>query len=496
MFGGLEDLPGQLIDVNNEHRHHTESSSAEYMKDNPEDNLSTAIENLINLDDYMYYNLVWLHGLNILAFKRLLVVLFWKETSQMYIFELLEKRNIFENYDSVNGLEESNRVINYTITADGNFIDGSINHDEHQGNKCPVVICGPGKYKIYGEVAGGYGYRCVLCPINHYKSTVGDDGCIPCSGKFCIDNGYRTECIDPYRDVYPEIINMVLFQSTVALSVLGFITSMFTLGVFIKKKGTPVVASSDFTTSTIHLIIIAIAFISSVFPQLFVPSVAICIIRVSLATVINSLNMSFMFVKSQKLLQAFLSKVPITLKEAKKTVTLQICAVLSSALIVVALLIVGHVVKSPLTSQLNTVLMERMHFCDTSFHVNVVLGFIMVIQFACFIQAFRGRHLPSVMNDGMSLVYAFFASIIMLIVMFAIGNFQQPVEKELYQNLTIVINTLVVWFMIYGQKAIRMLLYPKLNTKKYFQEQRMLEMRERVNERMAVRSTNTTELQL
>ncbi|XP_066923468.1 G-protein coupled receptor family C group 6 member A-like [Clytia hemisphaerica] len=488
MFGGLEDLPGQLIDVNNKHRHHTESLR--------KNNYITSIKNLNNLDDYMYYNLVWLHGLNILAFKRLLIVLSLKVTIQMYIYEVLEKRDFFGNYDSVNGLEESNRVINYMITSDGIFIGGTINNDEHEGNKCPVVNCGPGKYNIYGEVEGGYRYRCVLCPINHYKSTVGDDGCIPCIGKLSIDNGYRTKCIDPYRDVYPEIMNMVLFQATIALSSFGLIVSLFTLAVFIKKKKTPVVASSDFTTSTIHLIIIAIAFISSVFPQLFLPSEAICIIRVSLATVINSLNMSFMSVKSQKLLQAFLSKVPITLKEAKKTVTLQICAVLSSALIVVALLIVGHVVKSPSTSQLDMVLMERMHFCDTSFHVNVVLGFIMVIQFACFIQAFRGRHLPSVMNDGMSLVYASFASIIMLIVMFAIGNFQQPVEKELYQNLTIVINTLVVWFMIYGQKAFRMLLYPKLNTKKYFQEQRMLEMRERVNEKMAVHSTNTTELQL
>ena len=69
-------------------------------------------------------------------------------------------------------------------------------------------------------------------------------------------------------------------------------------------------------------------------------------------------------------------------------------------------------------------------------------------------QAFRGRHLPSVMNDGMSLVYASFASIAMLVVMFVIARFQKPLEKELYQYLTLVINTLVIWFMMYGQKAI------------------------------------------
>ena len=75
----------------------------------------------------------------------------------------------------------------------------------------------------------------------------------------------------------------------------------------------------------------------------------------------------------------------------------------------------------------------------------------------------------------------------MLIVMFVVTNFQQPIEREMYQYLTLMINTLVIWFMMYEQKAIRMLLYPDQNTKRYFQEQRMIGMRERVNERMAAR---------
>ena len=44
---------------------------------------------------------------------------------------------------------------------------------------CPKVICQPGRYKVYGEIVGGYGWRCDLCPVNHYKSTVGDNGCKP-----------------------------------------------------------------------------------------------------------------------------------------------------------------------------------------------------------------------------------------------------------------------------------------------------------------------------
>ena len=194
-----------------------------------------------------------------------------------------------------------------------------------------------------------------------------------------------------------------------------------------------------------------------------------------------------MFVKSQKLLQAFLSKIPITLEQARKTVSYQIITILTSLLIAGGLIVAVYNQKSPIAFYLDNTKMERVHYCDTSVHVNIVIGFIMVIQFACFVQAFRGRHLPSVMNDGMSLVYASFASIVMLIAMYIVVNFQQPIERELYQYLTLVINTLVIWFMMYGQKAIRMLLYPDQNTKRYFQEQRMIGMRERVNERMAAR---------
>ena len=81
------------------------------------------------------------------------------------------------------------------------------------------------------------------------------------------------------------------------------------------------------------------------------------------------------------------------------------------------------------------------------------------------------------MNDAMSLVYTSFTTLLMFIVMYVIVSFQKPVEKELYQYLTLTVNNLVIYFMLYGQKAIRMLAYPQQNTRRYFQEQRLNEMR-------------------
>ena len=46
----------------------------------------------------------------------------------------------------------------------------------------------------------------------------------------------------------------------------------------------------------------------------------------------------------------------------------------------------------------------------------------------------------------------------------------------------VAVNTFIISFLLYGQKAIRMLAYPERNTREYFQEQRMLEMQAKVNQ--------------
>ena len=127
---------------------------------------------------------------------------------------------------------------------------------------CPTLICGPGRYKVYGEIAGGYRWRCDLCPVNHYKPTIGDDGCIPCRGKFNIDNGDRIKCVDPFKDVHPKPFGEPLFKIALAISTIGCFATIITLYVFIQKRQTPVVLMSDFKVSVIHLAVIIAIFVA------------------------------------------------------------------------------------------------------------------------------------------------------------------------------------------------------------------------------------------
>ena len=97
----------------------------------------------------------------------------------------------------------------------------------------------------------------------------------------------------------------------------------------------------------------------------------------------------------------------------------------------------------------------REHACNTYFHSTITMIAIAVIQLMCTVQAFRGRNLPHVMNDGIVLMYATFVLSASFVVCFIIVPFQKPIEKEISQCVALLVNTMVIMFPLYGQKAYR-----------------------------------------
>ena len=77
-------------------------------------------------------------------------------------------------------------------------------------------------------------------------------------------------------------------------------------------------------------------------------------------------------------------------------------------------------------------------------------------------------------------MYLSFTLTILFGISFVIVN-SQPIEvKELFQSITFAVGNLLVNFLIYGQKAIRIILYPKQNTKAYFRQQQLKHMQQTV----------------
>ena len=91
------------------------------------------------------------------------------------------------------------------------------------------------------------------------------------------------------------------------------------------------------------------------------------------------------------------------------------------------------------------------------------------------------------MNDGVILMYATFILTVSFVVCFIIVPFQKPMEKEISQSIALLVNTMVIMLLLYGQKAYRMVFYPEQNTRAYFRSQRLTGMKEEVNQRIEMK---------
>ena len=199
-------------------------------------------------------------------------------------------------------------------------------------------------------------------------------------------------------------------------------------------------------------------------------------------------NIGILFIKSQKLLQAFLSKVRLTAEEVKRSKIVQLFIVVILVVSVNTLFAITIHQRPVRTSEtLDFKTLTSYHYCNNAFHFNVLIAATMVIQLMCSIQAFRGRNLPSVMNDGIVLMYATFTLTICFGASFAIVYAQPQQMKELFQCIAVTINNLVVVFLLYTQKGLRMLIFPERNTREYFQQVRMRERNQDVNQAIEMR---------
>ena len=233
-----------------------------------------------------------------------------------------------------------------------------------------------------------------------------------------------------------------------------------------------------------HLTLILLISIGLMYSLLIHPANSqFCVLKLSFVSVGYTLNVEIVFIKSQKLLQAFLSTVRLTSKEIKRSISLQIFIVLMFLIFINGALSID-IVKKPIEilEIRDSLLKIKLHTCNTHSHISLIMGLSMILQLLCSIQAYRGRHLPSVMNDGIVLMYTTFALIVSFGATFAMVRFQKVSQKKIFQFGGVATNNLIISFLLYGQKALRMLLFPERNTAAYFREQRMADIQQRAQE--------------
>ena len=354
---------------------------------------------------------------------------------------------------------------------------------------CPISQCWPGyqqEYKLinnsvlYDEQVG---FQCVKCPINYIITNSGNI-CRPCKDLRYIDNGNRTLCIDPFKDNFPafEASN---FCIVVILSTLAAVSCFIFLIIFIINRNTPVVKVSDYHVSLLHLSTLFTTTILTVFSYTFPPNVwgisflTICVSRNLLLTVFYASNVAFIFIKSQKLLNAFLSALRLTSSEMKRTIAVQMFTVLLFPLISNLLLLIMYMRDGvpQVIQKLDHINLIRMNLCSTTQQRNILMWNMNIYQMVCLIQAFRGRNLPGPMNNAMALVYATMTTTISFAVCTILSFFQHGMFMDFIECTVIILNCATSAYLLYAKQCFTIIFKPQKNTRQYFSHKRMQEMR-------------------
>ncbi|KAG8009726.1 G-protein coupled receptor family C group 6 member A [Nibea albiflora] len=268
-------------------------------------------------------------------------------------------------------------------------------------SKCSTS-CIPGEFKKTVEGQHTCCYECMNCTENYYSNDTDMDQCLSC------DTDTEWSPKGSSRCIFKELL-FFSWQDGFAVvlltfSALGILLTLLVSALFLHQRETPVVKAAGGPLSQVILFSLVISYISA---MLFVgrPNSFQCKARQVLFGISFTLCVSCILVKTLQILLAFQfdPKLQEVLRRLYQPyVIVSICVALQAATCICWL-----VLKSPVndtTSQPTTLLEE----CNEGSYLafGVMLGYIAVLAFVCFICAFKGRKLPQQYNEAKFITFS------------------------------------------------------------------------------------------
>ncbi|XP_063297860.1 G-protein coupled receptor family C group 6 member A [Pelobates fuscus] len=257
--------------------------------------------------------------------------------------------------------------------------------------------CKPGQMKKTSASLHTCCYECVSCPENHYTNIPDMDYCIHCNNKTHWAPVNSSTCYKKkieylrWKDGFAIVLLVVSFSGVAVIVAIALL--------FAKNIDTPVVKASGGTLCYIILLSIFFSFVSAVF---FIgkPEDFKCKIRQAIFGISFTMVVSCILLKSIKILLAFSfePRVQCFLKCLYKPFTLVFVCTGIQVIICTLWLVFWPPSIRENFSLPKTIILE----CDEGSTVafGIMLGYIALLAFVCFIFAFRGRKLPENYNEG------------------------------------------------------------------------------------------------
>ncbi|KAM3931620.1 G-protein coupled receptor family C group 6 member A-like [Leptodactylus fuscus] len=310
-------------------------------------------------------------------------------------------------YDVLMWKVNTDGKINFTVFAEYDtqkdiFIfksqdkENEFNHLKKIRSRCSDE-CKPGQMKKTSMSQHTCCYECVACPENHYTSISDMGYCIPCNNKTHWSPVNSSLC-------FLKKIEFLRWDDGLAivLLIISFvgIFAIFAIAVlFAKNFDTPVVKASGGILCYVILISILLSFVSALF---FIgkPVEFKCKIRQAMFGISFTIVVACILLKSIKILLAFTfePRVHRILKFLYRPFTLVfVCSGIQVIICTTWLVFWTPFIKENFSFP-RTIILECTEGSTVAF--GIMLGYIAVLAFACFIFAFRGRKLPENYNEA------------------------------------------------------------------------------------------------
>ena len=317
-------------------------------------------------------------------------------------------------------------------------------------------------------------WHCPQCSSNSKKTEDGNFNCTKCP-EDKLSNRDRTKCLY----LLPNYIRLYDYRGIIifSFSLTSVVLNIFVMVVFISKRQTPVIRSSNFTFSMMQLTCHLAIFVLNTL-CIGKQNLLKCRVRSYGTWFSYTIIISMVITKVTRLLVIFrtnrlITKVEISKQKRKDIFIITVCVITHLSLLMMLRLFYGITIEEVVEENSSRSIYDKSSRCTNDILAIASICYILLLQIICGIQSFRGRTIPTRYNEAKYVSYAMFLSTFSLLLSVLLTNsIQSDTVSLLLEACMTMLANLSILVSLYYYKLWVIFVHPEENTAAVFQRQR------------------------